>query len=55
VETLKIKTEDIPMFMSFSELNVYELSSILKPENELQLIEYLIQKAAEFKKQNQKE
>jgi hypothetical protein len=55
VETLKIKNEDIPMFMSFSELNVYELSPLLKPENELKLIEYLIQKAAEFKKQNQKE
>lgn len=55
VETLKIKNEDIPMFMGFSELNVYELSPLLKPENELKLIEYLIQKAAEFKKQNQKE
>jgi hypothetical protein len=43
------------MFMSFSELNVYELSPLLKPENELKLIEYLIQKAAEFKKQIQKE
>ena len=30
VETLKIKNEDIPMFMSFAELNVYELSPLLK-------------------------
>lgn len=55
VETLKIKNEDIPMFMSFSELNVYELSSLLKPDNELQLIEYLINKSVEFKLQKAKE
>lgn len=55
VETLKIKNEEIPMFMSFSELNVYELSSLLKPENELQLIEYLINKSVEFKLQKAKE
>ena len=54
VETLKIKNEDIPMFMSFSELNVYELSPLLKPENELKLIEYLIKKASEFNLQNSK-
>jgi hypothetical protein len=54
VETLKIKNEDIPMFMSFSELNVYELSPLLKPENELKLIEYLIKKASEFNLQNPK-
>ena len=55
VETLKIKNEDIPMYMSFAELNVYELSPLLKTENELKLIEYLIQKAEEFKLQKQKE
>jgi hypothetical protein len=54
VETLKIKNDDIPMFMSFSELNVYELSPLLKPENELKLIEYLIKKASEFNLQNPK-
>jgi hypothetical protein len=54
VETLKIKNEDIPLFMSFSELNVYELSPLLKPENELKLIEYLIKKASEFNLQNSK-
>lgn len=51
VETLKIKNENIPMFMSFAELNVYELAHLLKSENELKLIEYLILKAKEFKLQ----
>ena len=55
IETLKIKNEDIPMFMSFAELNVYELSPLLKAENELKLIEYLIEKATEFKLQKAKE
>ncbi|MFD2909947.1 hypothetical protein ACFSX9_14525 [Flavobacterium ardleyense] len=50
-ETLKIKNESIPMFMSFAELNVYELSPLLKSENELKLIEYLVIKAKEFKLQ----
>ena len=55
IETLKIKNEDIPMYMSFAELNVYELSPLLKAENELKLIEYLINKSAEFKLQKEKE
>ena len=55
METLKIKNEDIPMFMSFAELNVYELSPLLKAENELKLIEYLINKSEEFKLQKAKE
>lgn len=55
VETLKIKNEDIPMFMSFAELSVYELSPLLKAENELKLIEYLINKSEEFKLQKAKE
>lgn len=55
VETLKIKNEDIPMYMSFAELNVYELSPLLKAENELKLIEYLINKSEEFKLQKAKE
>ena len=54
VETLKIKNEDIPMFMSFAELNVYELSPLLKAENELKLIEYLINKSEAFKLQKAK-
>jgi hypothetical protein len=53
-KTETVKNEDIPMFMSFSELNVYELSPLLKPENELKLIEYLIKKASEFNLQNPK-
>ena len=55
IETLKIKNEEIPAFMSFSELGVYQLSSLLKAENELKLIEYLIKKSAEFRQQKQKE
>lgn len=55
IETLKIKNEDIPMYMSFAELNVYELSPLLKAENELKLIEYLINKSTEFKLQKEKE
>ena len=47
-ETLKIKNQSIPMFMSFAELNIYELAPLLKVENELKLIEYLILKAKEF-------
>ncbi|KIM09694.1 MAG: hypothetical protein KU29_00060 [Sulfurovum sp. FS06-10] len=52
IETLKIKNEDIPTFMGFAELNVYELSPLLKTENELKLIEYLINKSVAFKLQN---
>lgn len=55
VETLKIKNEDIPIFMTFSELSIYELSTLLKTENELQLTEYLVNKATEFKLQIPKE
>lgn len=54
-ETLKIKNQEIPAFMSFSELGVYQLSSLLKAENELKLIEYLIEKSIEFREQKQKE
>ena len=43
------------MYMSFAELNVYELSPLLKAENELKLIEYLINKSTEFKLQKEKE
>lgn len=49
--TLKIENENIPAFMGFAELNVYDLSPLLKSENELKLIEYLINKAKEFKLQ----
>ena len=51
VATLKIKNEDIPIFLGFSELGIYELAPLLKAENELKLIEYLTKKAKEFKTQ----
>lgn len=53
IDTLKIKNEEMPAFMSFSELGIYELSPLLKAENELKLIEYLINKSTEFRQQKQ--
>lgn len=55
VETLKIKHEDIPMFLQFAEMPIKDLSLFLKPEYEMQLIEYLTTKAKNFKSQKQKE
>ena len=55
VETLKIKQEDIPMFLQFSEMPIKDLSLFLKPEYEMQLIEYLTTKAKNFKSLKQKE
>ena len=55
VETLKIKHEDIPLFLQFAEMPVRDLSLFLKSEYELQLIQYLTLKAKEFKIENQKE
>jgi hypothetical protein len=49
VSSLKIKNEDIPFFLAFSECTSEELLEFLKPENELYLIEYLIIKSKEFK------
>ena len=54
VETLKIKNEEIPSFLAFAQMDSEELVKFLKVENELKLIEYLISKADEFKKQNNK-
>lgn len=51
VDQLKIKNEDIPMFLAYSETTSEELVEFLKPENHLKLIEYLISKAETFKKQ----
>ncbi|WP_338409779.1 carboxypeptidase-like regulatory domain-containing protein [uncultured Flavobacterium sp.] len=51
ISQLKIKNEDIPNFLAFSETSVSELVEFLKPENHLKLIEYLIFKAEAFKKQ----
>ena len=50
VTDLKIKNEDIPLFLGFAETTSEELLEFLKPENELHLIEYLILKSKEFKK-----
>lgn len=55
IETLKITNESIPSFLSFAELSAHELSPLLKAENELTLIEYLIDKSTAFKKQLEKE
>ncbi len=49
VETLKIKHEDIPLFLQFAEMPVRDLSLFLKPDYEIQLIEYLTTKAKMFK------
>lgn len=55
VETLKIKQEDIPMFLQFAEMPIKDLSLFLRPEYEMQLIEYLTTKAKNFKSLKQKE
>ncbi len=54
-DQLKIKNEDIPMFLAFSETSSQELVAFLEEENHLKLIEYLISKAEEFKKQQKEE
>lgn len=51
VNQLKIKNEDIPLFLNYSDINSEELVEYLKSENHLKLIEYLISKAEDFKKQ----
>lgn len=55
VETLKIKHEDISMFLQYAEMPAKDLSLFLKPEYELQLIQYLTDKAKAYKLENQKE
>ncbi len=55
VETLKIKHEDIPIFIQFAEMPVQDLSLFLKPEYEIQLIEYLTTKAKLFKSEKRNE
>ncbi|MFC4739073.1 carboxypeptidase-like regulatory domain-containing protein [Flavobacterium ponti] len=54
-DQLKIKNEDIPMFLAFSETSNEDLVEYLQPENHLKLIEYLISKAEAFKKQQKEE
>lgn len=55
LETLKINHEDIPMFLQYADMPIKDLSLFLKPEYEIQLIEYLTAKAKEYKLENQKE
>jgi hypothetical protein len=55
VETLKIEHEDISMFLQFAEIPIKDLSLFLKAEYELQLIQYLTDKAKAYKLENQKE
>ena len=55
VDTLKIKHEDIPLFLQYAEMTINDLSLFLKPENEFQLIEYLTSKAKMFKSEIPKE
>ncbi len=55
VETLKIKHKQIPLFLQYAEMPVKDLSLFLKPENEIQLIEYLTAKAKIFNSENQNE
>lgn len=49
VETLKIKHDNIPMFLQYAEMPAKDLSLFLKPEYEMQLIHYLTTKAKMFK------
>ena len=53
VETLKIKHEDIPSFLQYAEMPAKDLSLFLK--SELQLIQYLTDKAKAYKLEKQKE
>lgn len=55
VNIIKIENEDIPAFLAYSEMSSFELAKFLKPENELQLIEYLVEKAKKFKMENKEE
>lgn len=55
VETLKIRHEDISMFLQYAEMPVKDLSLFLKPEYEIQLIEYLTAKAKLFNSEKQVE
>ena len=55
VETLKIKHEDIQLFLQYAEMPAKDLSLFLKSEYELQLIQYLTDKAKAYKLEKQKE
>lgn len=49
-QTLKLKNEEIPLFLNFADTNEVSENKLLKYENEMLLIEYLIKKSEEFRK-----
>lgn len=49
-QTLKLKNEEIPLFLNFADTNEVSENKLLKYENEVLLIEYLIKKSEEFRK-----
>ena len=50
VNNLKLKNEEIATFIAFAEPGIDQLAQFLKSENELQFVEYLLQKVEEFKR-----
>lgn len=52
---LKIKNEDIPLFLAFAEVKPEKLVDYLQTENNIKLVEYLISKAEAFKKEQNEE
>lgn len=48
ITNLKIKNEDIVSFIAFAQPDYSEMSKMLKYENEIQLVEYLVQKSMEY-------
>lgn len=48
VNDLKIAKDDIPLFVAFADPGTSEMARLLKPENELELLDYLVKKADEF-------
>jgi len=54
-DQLKLKKEEVPLFLAFAEVSSVEIVEYLKQENHLKLIEYLISKAEAFKNQQKEE
>ena len=52
---LKLTKDEVPLFLAFAEVPSHEIAVYLEPENHLKLVEYLISKAEEFKKQQKEE
>lgn len=49
-QTLKIKNDEIGLFLAFADTDEVQTKQLLRPENEIDLIEYLINKSEEFHK-----